>query len=152
DTHHNPLHLGRRQRLPTRRLRDAVHLRDRGRCQYPTCQHTHFIHLHHLIPWEDNGPTNIDNLLLVCGTHHRTIHNHNLTLTRTTNGTITVHDHHGNTTLTSTPPPPQPNHTDTHLTDTTRHITPTTIHTRDGGPFNLDDSLFVLLQPHRKTW
>ncbi len=146
DPRHNPLHLGRRRRLPTRRLRDAIYTRDHGHCQYPTCDHTHWLHIHHLTPWEQGGATNIDNLLLVCGSHHRTIHDHNLTLTRAPDGTITVQDTHGETTLTSTPPPPRPSRADADLAAVTSHLTPTTIHTRDGGPFSLDESLFVLLQ------
>ncbi|MCK9896625.1 HNH endonuclease, partial [Frankia sp. AgB32] len=146
DLHHNPLRLGRRRRLPSRSLRDAIYTRDHGRCQYPTCDHTRWLHIHHLTPWEQGGATDIDNLLLVCGTHHRALHDHDLTLTRTPDGTVTVHNRHGDTILTSTPPPPGPSRTTADLTTATDHITPTTIHTRDGGPFSLDESLFVLFQ------
>jgi hypothetical protein len=32
-------------------------------------------HAHHLTHWADGGDTNLDNLALLCGHHHRTIHN-----------------------------------------------------------------------------
>ncbi|MCK9897541.1 HNH endonuclease, partial [Frankia sp. AgB32] len=148
DTHHNPLHLGRRHRHPTPRLRDAVYTRDHGRCQYPTCHHTRWLHIHHLIPWEQGGLTNIDNLVVVCGTHHRALHDHHHTLHRRPDGTITVTDPHDTTILTTNPPAHPATHTtaETAFTTTTSHITPSTIHTRSGGPLSLDDSLFVLFQ------
>ncbi|MEX5711454.1 DUF222 domain-containing protein, partial [Parafrankia sp. FMc6] len=57
DPHGNPLRLGRRHRLPTRQLRDAVHARDHGTCQYPGCAHTRWLHIHHLTPWTNGGTT-----------------------------------------------------------------------------------------------
>jgi hypothetical protein len=29
---------------------------------------------HHVVHWSDGGPTSLDNLALLCRTHHRTIH------------------------------------------------------------------------------
>ena len=31
-------------------------------------------HAHHIVHWADGGPTALDNLVLLCGHHHRTIH------------------------------------------------------------------------------
>jgi hypothetical protein len=31
-------------------------------------------HAHHIKHWVDNGPTDLDNLVLLCGEHHRTVH------------------------------------------------------------------------------
>ncbi len=31
-------------------------------------------HAHHLEHWADGGPTALDNLILLCGHHHRLIH------------------------------------------------------------------------------
>ncbi|MCM3922387.1 HNH endonuclease [Frankia sp. AiPs1] len=86
----NPLHLGRRQRFPGQRLRDAVHLRDQGRCQYPGCGHTRWLHLHHLTWWGRGGDTDINRLLLLCSTHHRAVHDENISLGRDTDGTVTA--------------------------------------------------------------
>jgi len=41
---------------------------------------------HHIIPWLHRGPTDIENLVLLCTRHHHELHNHNQTLTHTTNG------------------------------------------------------------------
>ena len=64
DSHGNPLRLGRRRRQPTQHLRTAVHLRDRGRCQYPGCEHMRWLHIHHCILWKPGGHTDIENLTL----------------------------------------------------------------------------------------
>ncbi len=29
---------------------------------------------HHIVHWNDGGPTGLDNLILLCGHHHRTMH------------------------------------------------------------------------------
>ncbi len=31
-------------------------------------------HAHHIQHWADGGPTSLDNLILLCGHHHRLIH------------------------------------------------------------------------------
>lgn len=31
-------------------------------------------HAHHIIAWQDGGPTVLDNLVLLCGYHHRLVH------------------------------------------------------------------------------
>ena len=37
---------------------------------------------HHIIPWLHRGPTDIENLVLLCTRHHHELHNHNQTLTQ----------------------------------------------------------------------
>ncbi|WP_248824533.1 HNH endonuclease signature motif containing protein [Frankia umida] len=104
DRENNPLRLGRRSRLPTSRVRDAVYLRDEGVCRFPSCEHTRWLQIHHLDEWHaDGGETNIERLLLVCGTHHRAIHDQNLALRRDHDGTVTVHASDGRVLL-GTPP------------------------------------------------
>ncbi|MCM3884058.1 HNH endonuclease signature motif containing protein [Frankia sp. R82] len=114
DLHDNPLHLGRRHRLPTRRLRDAVYIRDQGICQFPSCEHTRWLHIHHCNEWHaDHGETNVESLLLVCGAHHRAIHDLGLVVHRHHDGTITVRAANGQS-LRSDPPssPSAPTFTD----------------------------------------
>lgn len=41
--------------------------------------------LHHLWDWRDGGPTDIDNLISLCGPHHRELQEHNLELVKTGN-------------------------------------------------------------------
>ena len=31
-------------------------------------------HAHHIVHWADGGKTSLDNLVLVCGEHHRVLH------------------------------------------------------------------------------
>ena len=55
-------------------LRKALNLRDRH-CRWPGCERPAFYcdghHLHH---WVDGGPTDLDNLVLLCKRHHRMVH------------------------------------------------------------------------------
>ncbi|WP_091277455.1 HNH endonuclease [Parafrankia irregularis] len=141
----NPLRLGRRHRFPTRRLQAAVHARDHGTCQYPGCAHTRWLNIHHLTGWADGGRTDLDNLTLVCGTHHRHLHDEGITLRRTSNATIVALLPDGRT-LTPAPPVTPGEQPTTALTDMTGHVAPAAITTRDGGRLNLGESLFVLLQ------
>jgi hypothetical protein len=43
---------------------------------------------HHLAWWSKGGRTDLDNLLLVCGLHHRLLHEHRWRLTRAADGTV----------------------------------------------------------------
>jgi hypothetical protein len=64
----------------TRTLRTAPDalvraLRDRDRsCRFPGCGATRHLHSHHRHRWTANGPTALDNLVLLCGRHHRFVH------------------------------------------------------------------------------
>ena len=77
------LWLGRNQRLGNNAQRLAAAVRDRGcvRCDAPA----HRTELHHLRDWYDGGPTDIDNLISLCGPHHRELQEHNLELAKTGN-------------------------------------------------------------------
>ena len=69
-----PLDVGREERLVTPAIRRAVVARDAG-CVIPGCgAPPGHCDAHHLVHWADGGPTNIDNLALVCPPHHRAIH------------------------------------------------------------------------------
>ena len=68
------LDLGHQRRLFTGALRRALVLRDRG-CAFPACDRpARWCDGHHIVHWADGGPTNLDNAVLLCGYHHRTIH------------------------------------------------------------------------------
>jgi hypothetical protein len=71
----NPLRLGRRRRVVSRPLRRALHRRDRH-CQFPGCTHARWVHAHHIRHWAHGGPTSLENLVLLCGQHHRAVHEH----------------------------------------------------------------------------
>lgn len=68
-----PLDVGRRRRSPTAAQRRALQRRDRG-CTFPGCHATRHLHAHHVRHWADGGPTDLANLVLVCGFHHRFVH------------------------------------------------------------------------------
>ena len=64
------LHLGRTHRLVTPALKRALTARDGG-CIIPGCTTTaDACQAHHVTPWTDGGPTDIDNTALVCLRHH----------------------------------------------------------------------------------
>ena len=65
--------VGRRTRTPNAALMRALWDRDQG-CRYPACGRRRFIHAHHVDHWAHGGPTELDNLVLLCGQHHRLLH------------------------------------------------------------------------------
>ena len=64
---------GRATRVISRRLRRALEHRH-PTCAVPGCGATRGLHAHHIRHWEDGGPTELDNLVLVCPYHHRLHH------------------------------------------------------------------------------
>ncbi len=66
--------IGRRSRKVPAWLRRLVYERDGGHCQHPGCRNTRWLQVHHIVPWAMGGPTDIDNLILLCGVHHRLVH------------------------------------------------------------------------------
>lgn len=69
----HPADLGRAQRAPDARLRRLLLARDRT-CRFPGCGATRYLHAHHVQYWSENGPTDLDNLVLLCNSHHRIVH------------------------------------------------------------------------------
>jgi hypothetical protein len=74
-----PIGSGRSTRTVSRRLRRALEHRDRT-CVVPGCAATRGLHAHHIQHWEDGGPTELDNLVLVCPYHHRAHHRGEITI------------------------------------------------------------------------
>ena len=106
-----PLGSGRQTRTINRRLRRALEHRDRGTCAVPGCGATRGLQAHHLRHWEDGGPTDLDNLVLLCPYHHRLHHRGGITLTGpATHLTVTDaagrHLTHGSLARPPTTPPP----------------------------------------------
>jgi hypothetical protein len=73
--HTKVLGIGRRSRLIPAWLRHQLWHRDGG-CQWPGCPFKGWLHAHHRTHWADGGPTDLDNLILLCGYHHRFLHEH----------------------------------------------------------------------------
>ena len=64
---------GRRTRTPSTRTLRAILARDGG-CRYPGCGRTRHLHAHHVRFWSHGGDTTPDNLVLLCSSHHRSLH------------------------------------------------------------------------------
>ena len=71
---------GRATRTVNRRLRRALEHRY-PTCAVPGCGSTRGLHAHHIRHWEDGGPTDLDNLILLCPYHHRQHHRGVITIT-----------------------------------------------------------------------
>lgn len=54
-------------------IKRALLLRDRT-CRFPGCTHRQFVDGHHVKHWGNGGATALHNLVLLCGTHHRLVH------------------------------------------------------------------------------
>ena len=80
------LDVGRRTRTIPPALRRALEARDRG-CRFPGCpvRRAQGHHIHH---WANGGPTRLDNLALLCGRHHRAVHEEGYTVVRNSDGTL----------------------------------------------------------------
>jgi hypothetical protein len=86
DRTNNRLYLGRTRRLASPAQIAALTVRDGARCLFAGCAHTRHLHAHHVVPWLRGGPTDVDNLVLVCSFHHRVIHDHGYLIRRQPGG------------------------------------------------------------------
>ena len=69
-----PLDIGRSSRTVPEPMRRAVIARDRH-CRFPGCRRpARWCDAHHIVHWTDDGPTRVDNLILLCRHHHTLIH------------------------------------------------------------------------------
>ena len=85
-----PIGCGRETRQISRRLRRALEHRH-PTCAVPGCGATRGLHAHHIWHWEDGGPTELWNLVLVCPFHHR-LHHRGLITIRGPGDSVTVTD------------------------------------------------------------
>ncbi|HET8970719.1 MAG TPA: DUF222 domain-containing protein [Candidatus Nanopelagicales bacterium] len=64
------LELHRTRRIASRGQAIALYARDGG-CSFPGCEVApEYCERHHIVAWQDGGPTNLDNLTLLCRYHH----------------------------------------------------------------------------------
>jgi hypothetical protein len=82
-----PLSVGRKTRSVPPALRRALARRDRG-CRFPGCENRRFVDAHHIEHWARGGETCIDNLVLLCRTHHRLLHEGGYSLERLATGKL----------------------------------------------------------------
>jgi HNH endonuclease len=89
-----PLEVGRATRVIAPAQRAALAARDGG-CVFPDCDRPlAWCDAHHLWHWVDGGPTDLDNLALVCRAHHRRVHEGGWQLARGPDGRFTATPHH----------------------------------------------------------
>ena len=70
-----PLAVGFAQRFATPAQRRALIARDGNTCAHPGCTVQAWRAVaHHIIPWDEGGPTDLSNLVLLCRYHHRQVH------------------------------------------------------------------------------
>ncbi len=86
----DPMYTSRHQRVVNRRLRRALQIRDRC-CTFPGCGQRGFLQAHHVIHWVNGGLTVLDNLTLVCGKHHRAVHEGGCVMVRRKTGELVVY-------------------------------------------------------------
>ena len=77
--------FGRARREPSASMMRQLRHRDRG-CRFPGCGSTAFANAHHIVWWSRGGTTDLENLVLICGFHHRLVHEHGWTIERTADG------------------------------------------------------------------
>jgi len=68
-----PVSVGRAFRTVSDRTRMVIEERDRG-CRVPGCDHSRWLHIHHIEHWEDGGTSDTANLIALCQRHHRLHH------------------------------------------------------------------------------
>ncbi|MDZ7917285.1 MAG: DUF222 domain-containing protein [Rhodococcus sp. (in: high G+C Gram-positive bacteria)] len=74
DEHGSPINLARTARTVTAKQRKALIARDHT-CAFPGCgKPASWTEAHHIWHWADGGPTDMNNLVLLCGFHHRLMH------------------------------------------------------------------------------
>jgi hypothetical protein len=86
-----PIGIGRRSRIVPAWLRRQIFHRDRG-CRFPGCGRTRWVDAHHVWHWGDGGPTDLDNLVLFCHTHHQLLHERGWSVRGDPNRRLRFHD------------------------------------------------------------
>jgi hypothetical protein len=65
--------ISRKFRTVDEKMRAFIEERDGG-CVVPGCQQKRWLHIHHIVHWENGGPTTPSNLCALCPMHHRLHH------------------------------------------------------------------------------
>ena len=65
--------IGRKRREPPGWLRRTLVDRDEG-CRFSGCARSRGLHAHHIEHWPNGGPTDTNNLVMLCRYHHRLMH------------------------------------------------------------------------------
>jgi hypothetical protein len=74
DTNGVPLSMGRIRRIVSPQQWSALVVRDSG-CVFPDCTRpAAWTQAHHIVHWSQGGPTDLENLALLCDRHHDAVH------------------------------------------------------------------------------
>ena len=82
-----PLRLGRLTRTPSAAMVRQLSYRDRE-CRFPGCGRRRYAAAHHVRWWSRGGGTDLENLVLLCGFHHRLVHEGGWTLRLDPDGAV----------------------------------------------------------------
>ncbi|NLA37658.1 MAG: DUF222 domain-containing protein [Actinobacteria bacterium] len=88
-----PLKLSETVRFATAEQRKLLRFQYGG-CAFPGCGQTRYLHYHHVVPFPE-GPTDIDNLVPLCGREHRAVHSGHLSIEQGPDGWVTFRDGDG---------------------------------------------------------
>jgi len=89
------LRLGRTERTAKSWQRRAIIVRDRH-CRAPGCRtKPKYCDVHHVDHWVNGGKTDVDRMVLLCGTHHREFHKPGYQMELAEDGEFTVHSPKG---------------------------------------------------------
>ncbi|MEN8234210.1 MAG: DUF222 domain-containing protein [Actinomycetota bacterium] len=82
-----PVGIGRTSRSIPAWLSRQLALRDGG-CRFPGCGRRQWVHGHHIVHWAQGGSTDLDNLITLCGYHHRILHEQGWRISGDPNGDV----------------------------------------------------------------
>jgi hypothetical protein len=102
-----PVWVGHDYRIAPPKTREIVEHRDRYRCTFPGCGAKRFTHHHHIVAWP-LGPTEPDNLVLICSTHHKLVHEHGWHVSLRADGTADWRRPDWTPYVPGSPPEPRP--------------------------------------------
>jgi hypothetical protein len=87
DEHGEVVGVSSTRREPSAWMVRQVRYRDRT-CRFPGCDARRFTQAHHIRFWSNGGRTELSNLVLICGFHHRLVHEHGWRISRGDDGTV----------------------------------------------------------------
>jgi Domain of unknown function (DUF222)/HNH endonuclease len=89
DSAGHTMYEGRARRFPSGAQRREIIRRDRH-CRFPGCTNAAFVVVHHIRPWKPGGPTDLDNLVLLCKKHHGVVHRKGWSLSGNPNQELSI--------------------------------------------------------------
>jgi hypothetical protein len=94
DTLGHTMYEGRARRFASGAQRREVIRRDR-RCRFPGCANATFAAVHHIVPWQLGGGTDLDNLVLLCTHHHGVVHRNGWSMSGNANEELSIENPQG---------------------------------------------------------